>query len=129
VSSERTLLNLQHVGFCRSQVIPITHDPSFDNYVEIAKFNLCELTKTLWKDPVWEKYTDEEILIEYFAHLFQKNKDFRAEFEEESGIGDQNLETSADWFDEQIKKNEQDLLNKASEEAEDDVSLDLSELG
>jgi len=67
---------------------------------------------------VWDNYTDEQIIIEYYAILFEKDPKFRAEFEAETGTP---IEDDIDWMEREIARNQAEFgaaktENKKSEE-------------
>ena len=77
-----------------------------------AKFQLAAKTHKLLKDPIWDAYTDEEILQEYFAYLFQENETFRNEFATLIGqVSDTITEDDfGKWADQEILNNQKELL-------------------
>ena len=102
---------LKHIAYCMSNCPPKDH--TYDDFVLYAKFQLCIICKVLWKDPIWDNYGDEEILVEYFAHAFNKSEDFQKEFEAslDFGYSGDDLE----WFNKQIKKNKNEVKNSVGE--------------
>lgn len=111
-------LKLKHIAYFIS-TLP-TDTPTFDQYVKHCKFSLCILNKMLMKDPIWDLYTNEEILIEYYSHLFAKDKDAVSAFEM-SIAGEEMLDFS-DWADRQMKKNKEEMENTLGN-MEDSVSF------
>lgn len=109
------LRNLKFKGYCRSFTAP-GDEMSLDDLVIFAKFFLCRKSRRLWKDPIWEDYTDEEILIEYFAHLYAEDKTAKEEFEmdlnHEEGIVD---EDAYEWLERKVKENQEELKKKIEE--------------
>lgn len=61
----------------------------------------------LWKDSVWDKYLDEEILIEYFSLMFEKSEDFKMQFE--ASLNGIEYEDAVDWFDQAIEDNKKEV--------------------
>ena len=115
---ESNLNNIKYMGYCLSQLPPQQNMIDFEDFLQFAKFQLCESRKILLKDPIWDSYTKEEILIEYFAMVFSINEDFKKSFENflNEGYEDSlSIEEVYDWFDEQIEK---DNREKAEKEAE-----------
>lgn len=105
------LRNLKFKGYCRAHTPP-GEDTSLGDLVDFAKFFLCRHSKRLWKDPVWDQYTDEEILIEYFAHLFSKDEKLKAEFETQINAGEVISEEIYEWFDRKIAENQEEMKQK-----------------
>jgi len=83
-------------------------------FVDHCKTTLCFNLKIAYKDPLWDSYTDEEIIIEYYCHVYNTNKaeadKMRASFVKE--------EDFFAWTEKMMKKNEEDL-DKKREEMED----------
>jgi hypothetical protein len=101
---------LKYKGYCRSQTPP-DRDMQLDDFVRFAKNFLCVATGTLWKDPIWDTYTTEEILIEYYSHLYSKDEKFKKEFETALNMTD---DTYA-WLDKMVDKNQKEMGTKKEE--------------
>ena len=106
-------INLKYIGYCLAMMPPEEAEPSYEDFVEYAKFQLCDNYKVLRKDPVWDTYTDEEILIEYYALMYKNNEEVRKDFEIILSGKDPDV---YDWFDDQIKKNQEELGSKVGED-------------
>lgn len=116
------LETLKYRAYCRALTAP-GEDTTLEDFITFAKFFLCKLSHRLWKDPIWDEYTDEEILIEYFSHLFSTDKAARAEFEVQAFSGKEMYgEDIYDWLDR--KMDELKVENeKKLEEMPDKVSF------
>lgn len=112
------LLNIKYIAYCLNNTAPEKF--TIKSFVNHAKFQLCLLTKTLSKDPVWDSYTGEEILVEYFAHVFHTNKNAVQEFEARLSKGDI-IDFNA-WADLMIERNAKEQDEKAKK-LEDRVSF------
>lgn len=106
-------------GYARAFGDPGKAELTYDSLLNFAKAYLCRKTKTLMKDPIWDAYTNEEIIIEYFSHLFTDNEKMREEFE--SDLIDR--KSDYDWIVAQEEQNKKEL-QAMSDELED--SLDFS---
>lgn len=115
------LLSIKFKGYCWSRSAP-GEDTTLAGLVSFAKFFLCKHSQRLWKDPIWDEYTDEEILIEYFAHLFAKDEAARNEFEVQINAGSDMYEAEYDWLDRMVKQNQNENRKKL-EEMPDKVSF------
>lgn len=103
---------LKFKGYCWAQTAP-GDDTTITDLTTFAKFYLCKHSNRLWKDPIWEEYTDEEILIEYFAHLFSKDQSARTEFETQINAGSQLYgEDVYEWLDKMVKQNQEETQQK-----------------
>lgn len=112
-------LRAKHVGYCWSN-LPPEDDTKLSDFLEYARFVLCIKTKRLMKDPIWQEYSDIEILAEYFAWTYAESDKAREKFEKGLGLE----EEMYDWFDRMIEENEKELKEKAGEF--EDIEFDAS---
>lgn len=97
---------LKYIAYCRSQMPPEEVGSDYADFVAFAKHFLCSKTNRLFKDPIWDKYTDEEVIVEYFSYQFSdphNGEKTRIEFEKELLKGREDID---DWLVSQSKKNE-----------------------
>lgn len=94
---------LKLMGYCLAFLPPQGIDTSLKDFVEFAKYQLCKERHLLMKDPIWETYGDEEILVEYYAVLFEKNQTLKAEFE--AALVKQDVDFMQ-WLDKELRENE-----------------------
>ena len=100
---------LKYKGYCRSMTPP-GENMTLDDLTTFAKFFLCKHAAKLWKDPIWEDYTDEEILVEYFSHLFVNNSDAKSQFEAQINAGTELYgEDIYDWLDRMVEQNQKEM--------------------
>ncbi len=105
---------LKYIGYCWSQMPPEETGIDLTDFAQYCKFQLCKINHKLMRDPVWEAYGEEEIITEYYAHVFANSKEKVKEFESSLEL---NKDTQIyDWFDEMIKKNQTELNTKAVED-------------
>lgn len=102
---------LKYIGYCLSQLPPDEAETTLDDFVQHAKFQLCVEKRVLMEDAIWDKYTDEQILVEYYGMLFSKSKEERTRFEAQMGGDDPDLHG---WFDKMIEQNKVEMEAKAS---------------
>lgn len=98
------LFPLQYMGYFLAGFDTERDDFNFNDFVEQAKFYLCQQRNVLTKDPVWDKYTVQEIIREYYAVLYSKNKGLRDEFEMLLA-SDGEVENEADWLEQAVSRN------------------------
>lgn len=72
---------LKYIAFLRTGKPHDDEDIDQEWLLNFAKHQICKVRSVMWNDPIWEKYTHEEILIEYFAIKFDENTKSREEFE------------------------------------------------
>lgn len=111
---------LKYLGYRMSQ-LPDTY--TLDQLVKFAKFQLAERTRRLMKDPIWDEYTIEEILIEYFAHMFATSEKARVEFETTLNTFSAAVDDFSDWADREMAK-EAKIRDTVLGGLEDSVSFD-----
>lgn len=100
---------------------------TFEDYVRFCKFNLCIANKVLMKDPIWDSYYDEEIVAEYYAHVFSKNEEEANRFISELHLNDS--ETKSDiysWLDDMVEQNQKELGDLPED---DEVDFSPNDLG
>ena len=115
----------KHVGYCWSQ-LPPSDSTKFSDFVEYARFYLCTKASVLMKDPIWENYSDLDILAEYFAWIYRESEDMKKSFEKDTGITSGDIEEMHDWFDRMIDKNKVELEQKAEEL--EDINFDAADV-
>lgn len=123
------LLPLKFKGYCMSEgKHPEDEGMSLSDFARYAKFQLCEERKVLTKDPIWDTYTDEELIIEYFAILCSKDEGLKKEFE---GIFSGTLtESDYEWMERMAAQEEKAIDDmKDSEEENEDFEFDPSKDG
>lgn len=114
---------LRYIGYCWAK-LPPGDDDSFelDDFVAYCKFQLCRATNRLIKDPIWDEYTVEEILVEYYALLYHNNEEQAQEFLKKlSGVS----QNDYDWILAQDEENTQEVLDKEG----DSIKFDPTALG
>lgn len=122
------LQRVKFVAYCRSNTPP-GETTKLDDLVDFAKFYLCAHAKKLWKDPIWDSYTDEEILVEYFSLLFFKDEVARKEFEVAIDAGASVYgQDIYDWLDRKVAENQKEM-NAQLDEMEDHISFKPDVLG
>jgi hypothetical protein len=99
-------LNIKHMGYSMA-VLP-DNPTSINDFVRFAKFQICKERGFLYFDPIWDKYTDEQVLVEYYGIIYDKDENRRNEFL--VTISRKNSEVDdIDWMDQEIEKNQKDV--------------------
>ncbi len=115
---------IKYIGYRISQ-LPDRYNMS--DLIRYAKFVLASKTHRLLKDPIWDDYTVEELLIEFYAHQFNDSKEARIAFEQSLDIATDNVDDFAAWADAEIAK-EDKIREKTLSELEDSVSFSPSDV-
>ena len=118
------LVKFKHIGYCRAFVSATGDKMTYDDLLNYAKSFLCLKTNTLWKDPIWDSYGDEELLSEYYMHLYSTDKDARKGFEDSIDAYDKE---TYDWLDKMVENNQKEMKAK-SDDMEDNVSFAPSDV-
>lgn len=103
---------LKYIGYCWSNLPPENVETDLEDFIRYCKFQLCKASNRLMKDPIWEEYCEEEIIAEYYAHLYATSKDAREKFEHALQGMDEDI---YDWLDKMIAENQKELENKSDE--------------
>jgi hypothetical protein len=72
---------LKLIAYYRTGLPVNEEDLDEEAMVQFAKWQICKIKNVLFNDPVWDNYTDPEILIEFFAIKFDENEKLRDEFQ------------------------------------------------
>lgn len=110
------LYPLKYRGYCWSVTEP-GGNITYDDFVLYCRFYLAKWSGRLIKDPLIESYTDEEIITEYFAHLYSESKEARQAFETESGMSDEVVDDFHEWSEsmmEELRQENEELPDKVS---------------
>jgi hypothetical protein len=127
-SKKGPLFKLKYMGYFLAGLDENRQDLTFKDFVRIAKFFLADERKILLKDPVWDSYSDEELLIEYYAVLYKNSEQARQAFES-SLVSEGEAEDEFEWMDTKIEENRKrikDLKQKAAK-IEEEIMFDPSE--
>lgn len=111
--------NLKKLGYYTSQ-LPDRY--SKEDLIRYAKFQLARRAKRLLKDPIWDEYTEEELLIEFYSHQFEDNEKFKVEFEQELGKSADKIDDFAAWADKKIAEDAK-IRDMTMGQAEDHVKF------
>lgn len=101
---------IKYAAYC---LVKGADDFGYADLVRHAQFQLCVLNHTLLNDPIWKTYSDEHILMEWYAHRFDKDEEYLKEFERklDREYSDDDLE----WFNKQIKQNQKEIKEKTKD--------------
>src|SRR6266481_6594488 len=105
------LFRIKYLGYHMSQLLEIFE---YKDFVRFAKFHLCLKSNKLMKDPIWNTYTPEDIMVEFFAHKFIQDKTFKDQFEFELEFGKSEVDDFIKWADSEIAKDEEARLKTMS---------------
>lgn len=86
-----------------------------EDIINYAKWQICKSRNVLWKDPIWDDYTPEDILVEYFAILFDDNEENKEAFAQKLKPV---TEEVYDWFTEMEKKHLTEKIENAPNKGE-----------
>lgn len=95
---------------------------TWSRLVAVSKWRLCHARGLLTKDPVWDRYLDEEIVAEALALRFEEDPKFADAFEASTRIVS---EDEASW----LERMEQEALAKEDAEPSADAPTLGDDLG
>jgi len=102
--------------------VTLPDNPQLTDYVRVAKRYLCDKTNTLWLDSKWERYTDEDLLVEWFTYILRDNEEQKTRFEVDHGVEVSGVEDFDSWANAQIQENKETLDAKKAE-LEDNITF------
>lgn len=120
MSNQRSLERFKYIGYCYSQMPPEEATFEWSDFIQYVHFQLCKINKKLMLDPIWNSYTEAEMLVEYYAHVYQNSPKERDAFIHALKGLDGDI---MDWLDDQVKKNQEDMS------ATDSISFNPESLG
>lgn len=92
---------LKYIAWCRTQLPPEEAELEEIDFVHYAKWSICRERGILFKDPVWDGYTPEDIMVEFFAIGFDNSEEIRDAFQSSmKGVKAADI----DWFEAMEKK-------------------------
>jgi len=119
--------NLKYIGYCLANRPPEDARETMEDFVNYCKFQLCLVNHKLMKDPIWDDYSEAELLSEYFAHAMVKDKDFSEKFLQQLSGTDTDV---YDWLDQQITQNQEDFKQKAmDQDLEEEIEFSPESIG
>lgn len=93
---------------CLSQLPPEPIKPTFEDLVNTAKFHLSLEKKVLLHDPIWDTYSDEDILVEWYAIVASKDEKFCQDLLFRLGTG---YADDRDFLDKLVEENQKHIIN------------------
>lgn len=129
------LRNIKAIGYAMA-FRPLQGSTTLADLVRHAKFRLCSEKRLLMHDPIWDTYTDEQILVEFYALTFTQDSEAKALFEAgingmlDDGKGSNSKDAAVAWMDAMIAKNQTAvaLATAPAPSPEDDKIKEFSEL-
>jgi hypothetical protein len=106
-------LALKSIAYARSQLN--SSEKIKPNIIDFARHQICAKKGLLFNDPLWKHYTSEEILIEYFALLFDESEKAREQFLHQLETGETLEESDMKWFEKMKDKYAEEKLNELKE--------------
>lgn len=80
------------------------------------------------KDPIWDTYTREEIVLEYYAHEFNLDKELREKFESEMGDINGKVMDFLAWANKQMAEEEK-IRKMTLDQTEEKISFSPEAMG
>lgn len=120
------LHNLKYIGYCAAFMPP--GKALLPEFVIYAKTYLCIKNRVLFKDVIWDTYGDEEIMVEYFAHIFSSDSRKKEEFEGLIGASKSEYDEFVEFANKGIVDNVGELEDKAKE-MDESISFSPNTLG
>jgi hypothetical protein len=103
---------LKYIAYCRSSLPVNEEDVDDEAMIQFARWQICKVRGVLWGDPIWDNYTPEEILVEYFAIKYDENEQLRNEFEAQLVSA---KKSDLDWLERMEQKDREAKQGKIKE--------------
>lgn len=81
VNEPDPFFGLKLIAYYRTGLPVNEEDLDEEAMVQFAKWQICKIKNVLFHDPVWDHYSNPEILAEFFSIKFDENEDLRKKFE------------------------------------------------
>ena len=72
---------IKYIAYCLSGMPPEKVEPTYEDLIYYARFQLSVEKRIPFNDTIFDSYTDEELLVEWYAILFYRNEELRNKFE------------------------------------------------
>lgn len=108
VIENNPLFPLQYIAYNRAV---LQNDSSVEDFAKYCKFVLCKKYKLPYEISVLNEYTSEQLIIEYFMHVYSDDAETREKFEEQL-IRLKLLspkKSTHDWLDEMVDKENKNI--------------------
>lgn len=115
---------LKYLAYCRSTLPSSDVDLTEEGLQVFAKWQLCKARNVLWNDPIWDSYTMQELLIEFFAIRFDESDELRTEFGASLNTA---KKADIDWMEASAIKLKAELAAKAAKDVKIEEALSLPE--
>jgi hypothetical protein len=103
---------LKYIAYCRSKLPPEEAGRDDADIINYAKWQICKSRNLLFLDPIWDRYSEEEILIEYLTIRFDEDENVCKAFESQmQGVSLDDQE----WFERMEKKYHEEQEKRAKE--------------
>lgn len=79
-TNQDPFFGLKYIAYHRA-VLPAPEECTPEIVANYARWQICKARNILWNDPIWDSYTDEEIMIEFFAITFDQSEQSRIDFQ------------------------------------------------
>lgn len=107
--------NIKYIGYCWASLPPEEAETNFIDFVNFCKFQLCKTNHKLMLDPIWDQYNEEEIVAEYYAHMYASSKEAKDSFE---AVLRGARDDIYDWLDKMVSDNQKEMGKKSEEMGE-----------
>lgn len=111
-------IRLKHIAFQMAN----PSETGLNLFVNFARFQLSLEKGILFWDSKFDEYTDEQILIEYYAILMSKSEEFRQECEilfTEGVFAGSQYEDDVSWMEKMVEQNQRERAEQEPMEFDD----------
>lgn len=113
---------LKYIAYCRAHLPP---EDAFEleDFTDYAKQYICAKRNALWLDPIWDRYTEEDILAEYFTIRVFEDEQVKVEMENSFKFLSKKDEA---FFEKMTKDYEDRKAKKLADSLPDKIADDFS---
>ena len=111
---------LKYIAYLRTGQTVNEDDLDMETIAQFAKWQICKVRNVLWNDPIWDSYTTEELMVEFFAIKFDESEDLRNEFEAKIVTA---KKEDLDWLERMERKDRESKQGKINEGLQPEVPV------
>lgn len=114
---EDPFIALKNIAYHRTTLGPLDKIESDQEILDFAKWQICKARNVLFLDPIWDDYTAEDIMVEFFTIQFDESEDLREAFKLKI---QGKTKPQYEWFDQMEAKYQKDKEKEVKDMGGDD---------
>jgi len=110
---------MKYMGYCLSNMPVLDETWEVKDYYRMVRFQLAKRWGVSMKNPVFNEYRDEELVVEYFAHRCDEEPEFKESIEHVLNGTLPEYEDAVGWIEEQEEKNKAAIAEYVAKKAKE----------